>query len=190
MYKVNDKISITIAQRFYNIGNFEFNILDNKCTLTKGIKNSINNQQDYLRDENFFGRNLEYTLKINDEEYPIAFQFYENDRGHYRIFVFTEKGKMLTSVNLTTGLRDEIITFDIQIKITSPQSITKEERKLIRDECVKKLREYGLNVDKKNHVYLGEYDITSNKFVNITPKDLLINLLVIGIYKNSEIFNI
>ena len=162
----------------------------NHCICTKGINISINDQGLYLRDENFFGRNLEYTLKIKSNEYPIAFQLYENTNEHYRIFLYTENNKMLTSVNLTTGQQDDRIIFDIQIKITSPQSATKEERAFIRDECVRKLREYGLNVDKKNHIYLGQYDIPNEKFIDTTPKDLLTNLLVLGICKNETIFGI
>ncbi|MBR5913470.1 MAG: hypothetical protein IKZ58_03830 [Selenomonadaceae bacterium] len=190
MKKVDDKICEEISKKLCQVGNFEFDLLGNNCICEKGIKNSINNQGGYLSEENFFGRNLEYTLKINSDEYPIAFQLYKNVKDFYRIFLLTKNNKMLTSVNLTKGQNAERITFDIQIKISSPQSATQEERKFMRDECVKKLVEYGLNVDKKNHIYLGEYDISERKFFNTTPKNLIQNLLIIGICKNKAIFGI
>ena len=190
MKKVYDKICEEISKKLCSVGNFKFNLFDNECICTKGIENSINNQGDYLRDENFFGRDLEYTLKINSSEYPIAFQLYMNTKEFYRIFLFTKNNKMLTSVNLTKGLNGNRIIFDIQIKITSPQSATQEERKFLRDECVKKLIDYGLKVDKKNHIYLGEYDILENKFYGTTSEDLIKNLLIIGICRNNYIFRI
>ena len=190
MKKIDDKICEEISEKLCQVGIFNFNLLGNNCVCEKGIENSINNQRGYLANENFFRRNLEYTLKINSSEYPIAFQLYRNDSGFYRIFLYTQSNKMLTSVNLTKGQQGERIIFDIQIKISSPQSATKEERKFRRDECVKKLIEYGMNVDKKNHVYLGEYDICEKNFFNTTPENLIKNLLVIGIFKNKLIFGI
>ena len=56
---------------------------------------------------------------------------------------------MLTSVNLTKGLDGEKIIFDIQIKISSPQNLSCEERSNIRDDIVKELRNNGLKADKK-----------------------------------------
>ena len=188
--KVNNKICEEISEKLCSIGDFKFNLFGNECICAKGIEVSINNQDAYLRDENFFGRNLEYTLQINSEKYPIAFQLYKNIKDFYRIFLFTQNNKMLTSVNLTKGFNESRIIFDIQIKITSPQSATQEERKFLRDECVKKLIEYGLKVDKKNHVYLGEYDISEKIFYATNPEKLIKNLLVIGICKNNSIFEI
>ena len=188
--KVDDKICEEFSKELCKVGNFHFNLFENECICTKGIEISINNQGNYLRDENFFGRNLEYTLKINYEEYPIAFQLYRNVSNFYRIFLYTQSNKMLTSVNLTKGLNESRIIFDIQIKITSPQNATQEERKFLRDECVKKLIEYGLKVDKKNYIYLGEYDILEKNFYSTNPEELIKNLLVIGICKNKSIFGI
>ena len=190
MYEVDEKICNEISEQLRKVGNFEFNLLGNRFVCKKGVKCSINNQDGCLMKENFFGRDLEYILQLNSTKYPIAFQLYENIRKHYRIFVFTKDAKMLTSVNLTNGYQNNKIIFDIQIKITSPHNISKEERKFIRDECVKDLREYGLNIDKKNHAYLGEYDICTREFFNTTPEYFIKNLLVIGICKNKSIFGL
>ena len=191
MQKVDDKICRQISKKLCSAGNFKFALFGKECICTKGIENSINNQGELnLRNENFFGRDLEYTLKVNSSEYPIAFQLYMNIKEFYRIFLFTHNNKILTSVNLTPGQKADRIIFDIQVKITSPHSATQEERKFLRDECVKKLIDYGLKVDKKNHVYFGEYDILENKFCDTTPEDLIKNLLIIGICKNNSIFGI
>ena len=63
---------------------------------------------------------------------------------------------MLTSVNLSTGLEKNNsgrIILEIQIKITSPQNVSKIERQSMRDECIKKLKEHGMRFDKNNRVY-------------------------------------
>lgn len=128
-------------------------------------------------------------MYINGHKYPAVFQLYENNSGHYRIFLFGLGNKMLTSVNLTNGLNNSKIVFDIQIKVTAPHSLPKEERCLIRDKIVRMLRENGLAADKKNHIEFGMYDITANQFINTNAEQLVKDLLIIGICKNMEMFS-
>lgn len=62
---------------------------------------------------------------------PISIQLYNNNRDHYRIFVFNNKG-MLTSVNLTTGYADGEINLEIQLKLYT-RDIRKETRQIHKE---------------------------------------------------------
>ena len=183
MYDIDEKLCNKISKYLFQVNKFEFDLLGNNCICTRKV--------DDLKDIELYGVNLEYNLKINEKYHQIYFSIGQGENSYYYIFV-SKVGKTLIVLNLNINNQnqDDRIIFDIQIIITSPQSATKEERAFIRDECVKKLREYGMNVDKKNRIYLGQYDIPNEKFIDTTPKDLLTNLLVIGICKNEAIFGI
>ena len=181
-----------MAHHLCKVGDLEAIILGHKLKCTKGIGHSINNQQGDLRDFNFFGRELEYTVRHKSKAYPmaypIAFQLYRNVKDHYRIFLFGKGDKMLTSVNLTTGQEKEIIRFSIQIKVISPQSLSKLERERRREEIVRDIRDCGIAVDEKNVVELGQYSIAEDKFLNVSAEQFLRNFLVVGICKNKGVF--
>ena len=123
-YSVNEEIVAKISNHLCELGNLEFDISGNHFLAQKGTDYSINNQEGNLRESNYFGRNLEYTLLVNGMKIPIVIQLYENIKKQYRIFLFGKGNKMLTSVNLTKGLDGEKIIFDIQIKISSPQNLS------------------------------------------------------------------
>ena len=194
LYSVNDAVARDFAIPFTEVSDFSFEFMGKKYTCRKGIDLSINNQGGYLRQDNFFGANQEYTLTDEcGETYPIAYHLYENSKGHYRIFLFTKGTKMLTSVNLSMGLEKNNsgrIILEIQIRITSPQNISKIERQSMRDECIKKLKKHGMRFDKNNRVYLGEYDIPSKTLIHTTPQKLLQDILIIGMCRNAELFHI
>ena len=187
-YSVNEEIVAKISNHLCELGNLEFDISGNHFLAQKGTDYSINNQEGNLRESNYFGRNLEYTLLVNGMKIPIVIQLYENIKKQYRIFLFGKGNKMLTSVNLTKGLDGEKIIFDIQIKISSPQNLSCEERSNIRDDIVKELRNNGLRADKKNHIEFGQYDIPSDQFINTNAEKLIKDLMIIGICKNREMF--
>ncbi len=192
IYKVTDSIAKDFVAHFRSMGDFSFDFMGKKYFCEHGIDASINNQGGYLSEDNFFGRELEYTLSDGQKAYPLAFHLYQNRQGNYRVFLYTKGNKMLTSVNLTTGLEKNNsgrIILEIQIKITSPQNISQEGRKYIRDECIRRLREAGKRVDKNNRVFLGEYDIPTKSFVHGEPKNFIINMLIVGICRNSKLFN-
>ena len=113
---------------------------------------------------------------------------YQNESGHYRIFLYGKNNKMLTSVNLTKGLDGGRIVFDIQIKVTSPHSLSRLQKQRKRDNILKELRINGLKADNKNHIALGSYDILTDKFVGTDSESFLKNMLTIGICKNRELF--
>ncbi|MBN9646947.1 hypothetical protein J0L31_08085 [Terrisporobacter glycolicus] len=169
--KFADKISI---------GNNEFRII-NKCD------RSINNQEGNLRDDNYLGREFEYTLKNEKLEIPITIQLYENVSGHYRLFCYTKNNKMLSSFNLSTGYNEGVIDIKLQIKV-STQKLTKEEREQKRDYILQRLEEEGLSILPKNIVYLGTYDPKDEVFIDTTPEKLMIDFLKICILKGD--FNI
>lgn len=194
IYSVNDAVAQDFALPFNEISNFSFEFKGKKYTCHKGIDVSINNQGGYLRQDNFFGTNQEYTLMDEcGKTYPIVYHLYQNSEGHYRIFLFTRGTKMLTSVNLSTGLEKNNsgrIILEIQIRITAPQNISKIERQSMRDECITKLRNHGMRLDKNNRVYLGEYDIPSKALIHTTPHKLLQDMLIVGICRNAKIFDL
>lgn len=193
VYVVNDKAAGEFATLFKSVDDFSFELMGKTYTCQKGINVSINNQGGCLSDDNFFGRNLGYTMCVDGKMYPIVYHLYQNTSGHYRIFLYTNGNKMLTSMNLSTGLEKNgsgRIILDIQIKISSPQSISKEERLYMRDECVKRLRNHGMRIDKNNRVYMGEYDIPKKELIHTSPKNLLIDILTVGICRNAELFDL
>ncbi len=194
IYSVSDAVVQDFALPFNEVSDFSFEFMGKKYTCRKGIDVSINNQGGYLRQDNFFGTNQEYTLLDEcGKTYPIVYHLYQNSKGHYRIFLFTRGTKMLTSVNLSTGLEKNNsgrIILEIQIKITSPQNVSKIERQSMRDECIKKLKEHGMRFDKNNRVYLGEYDIPSRTLIHTTPQKLLQDMLIIGICRNVNLFDL
>ena len=193
MYEITDSVARDFASHFHPIEDFSFEFMGKKYSCTRGIETSLNNQGGYLRQDNFFGSELEFTLYDDCRSYPLAFQLYQNTSKNYRIFLYTKGNKMLTSVNLTTGLEKNNsgrIIFEIQIKITSPQNISPEERKYLRDECIGRLRDYGVRIDKNNRVFLGEYDIPLNSFIHGEPKDFITNMLIVGICRNAKLFDL
>lgn len=169
--KFADKISI---------GKNEFTII-NEC------ERSINNQDGMLRDENYLGRNFEYTLESQDLQIPIAMQLYENISGHYRLFCYTKNNRMLSSFNLSKGYNDGLIDIKIQIKI-STQKLTKEEREYKRDYILDRLDQEGLSILPRNTVYLGTYNPTDDTFIKTTPDKLMIDFMKICLLKGD--FNI
>ena len=90
---------------------------------------------------------------------------------------------MWTSVNLSTGVEGDVINFAIQIKVSSPQDISKEARAERRDRIVETLREHGLKADKKNYISFGSYHIDEEVFINTTPERFVKDLLTIALCK-------
>jgi len=193
-YSVTDSVAQDFSIPFLEISEFSFELMGKKYALKKGIDVSINNQGGYLRQDNFFGANLEYTLYDEaGKTYPIAYHFYQNIKGHYRIFLYTKGNKMLTSVNLSKGLEKNNsgrILLEIQIKMSSPQNISKIERENMRNECINKLKKHGMRFDKNNRVYLGEYDIPSKSLIHTTPQKLLQDMLIVGMCRNADLFDV
>lgn len=77
-----------------------------------------------------------------------------------------------------------------QIKVSSPRSLSSEEREVIRDEIIEMLGENGMKADKKNRIKFGMYDIPSAQFINTNAEKFIKDLLTIGICKNREMFAI
>lgn len=185
---VDDSVAEKVAAHLITVSELKFSVSGRSVVCTKGMQASINNQGGDLRDNNFLGRNLEFTLRMGGQSEPIAFQLYENTSGHYRLFVYGKGNKMLTSVNLTTGLSENRIQFCVQIKVTSPQSLSRLQRERKRDDIVKELRHNGLSIDERNVVEFGCYDIKNDSFIGTNPSQVLRDLLTIGICKNRERF--
>lgn len=185
MRELNDNDVERFASALIQFDNIELNILDERIELNKKNEYRINNQGGYLQDNNFLGRFMEFEFSYQGKNYFIALQLYMNASGYYRLFVFgyDEKVRMWTSVNLSTGLKGNIINFDIQIKVSSPQNLSKEARSERRDRIVKELRQYGLTADKKNHISFGEYNIDEEMFINTTPQKFIKDLLTIALCK-------
>lgn len=183
MYCLDNSVIEKFAEKIVNIDNLYINVLDQELYFIHDEKYKINNQGGELQESNFLGRNLEFSFKYNEEEYNVAVQLYLNDAGYYRVFVMGKDDKMWTSVNLSTGLVDENIEFDIQIRVTSPQSDSKEQRAARRDTIINELRKCGLKADKRNHVYFGAYNIEKDEFINTTPEKFIKDLLTIAVCK-------
>ena len=189
---MDDDTAAKLASRLTEVKWLKFSVSGRSVTCTPGMTENINNQGGTLRDGNFFGRGLEFTMEIAGKSYPAAFQMYLNENGHYRIFLYgkdnKKNDKMLTSVNLTAGLDGGRINFDIQIKVTSPHNQSKLQRAKKRDSIIKELWVNGLEADSRNHIALGSYDILSDEFIGTDAVNLLRDLLIIGICKNRELF--
>lgn len=163
-----------------SIGTLEFNII-------KGHDVSINNQGGELKYSNFFGTNLEFVIRNKNLNLPISIQLYLNDRRHYRIFVFNSKG-MLTSINLSNGYENGIITFKTQLKITSSK-MTKQERSSKRDLMIKNIERAGIDVEGVSTVYFGQYDVQRKKFIDSNPEKFIKNLITVAVIKGHYMEN-
>lgn len=173
----------SFAGTIIGVDDLTLDIFGQQIVFKKSNVFSINNQDGTLQEENFLGRHMEFEFELDDKTYYIALQLYFNESGFYRLFVFDQNGKMWTSVNLSTGYENGIVNFDIQIKVSSPQTLSKEERAEIRDNIVGYLREQGLQADKKNHISFGAYNVEEKCFINTTPKKFISDLLTIALCK-------
>ena len=135
------------------VDDIKFSVLGENIDLLHEKKYRINNQAGDLQDTNFLGRNLEFSFYFRGQQQYMAIQLYLNTSNYYRVYVFGKDNKMWTSVNLSTGQTDNIIEFDIQIKVTAPQSDSKEQRVARRNSIISELKKCGLKVDKRNQVY-------------------------------------
>ena len=165
----------------------EIFINKNKFLIEKSHKYSINNQFGDLAETNFFGKELEFTVRGNKLKIPMSIQLYKNTSGHYRIFVYNNKG-MLTSVNLSKGYSDGEISLEIQLKLSS-RNMTKEQRERYRDMLVSDIEKQGVEIRKLNTVYFGKYDITDDKFIDTTPNKFLEQLIKVAIIKGHYMKN-
>ena len=118
---------------------------------------------------------------------PISIQLYENISGYYRVFVYNNKG-MLTSVNLSTGYTDGVINLEILLKL-STRDMTKEERNEYRDMLVVDIEREGIEIIKKNTVYLGKYDVVKDEFIDTNAKTFLEQLIKVAVIKGHYMKN-
>lgn len=184
---MNSLIVRNFSGRILSVDLKEIFINKNKFLIEKTHKYSINNQSGELSETNFFGKELEFTVKGNNLEIPISIQLYENASGHYRVFVLNNKG-MLTSVNLSTGYLDGEISLMIQLKLSS-RNMTKEEREKFRDMLVADIEREGIEIKGENTVYFGKYDITDDKFIDTTPERFIEHLIKVAIIKGHYMKN-
>lgn len=184
---MNGLIVNNFAERVLSASIKEIFINGNKFLLNKGHNYSINNQDGDLSEANFFGKELEFTIVGSNIKIPISIQLYENNLGHYRVFVYNNKG-MLTSVNLSTGYSDEEISLEIQLKISS-RNMTQEERKRNRDMLVVDLEREGIEIIGENTVYFGKYDVTNNKFIDTTAERFIEQLIKVAVIKGHYMKN-
>ena len=90
---MDDDAAAKLASRLAGVKQLRFSVSGRSVTCTPGMTENINNQGGTLRDGNFFGRDLEFTMEIAGKSYPAAFQMYLNDNGHYRIFLYGKDKK-------------------------------------------------------------------------------------------------
>ena len=179
-----DRIVIeNFAKKLTAVNNIKISVLGENIELLHEKKYRINNQDGQLQDTNFLGRNLEFGFSFKGEQQYVAIQLYLNTANYYRVFVFGKDNKMWTSVNLSKGQIDDMIEFDIQIRVTAPQSDSKEQRATRRDAIITELKKCGLKVDKRNHVYFGAYNIVSGEFINTNAEQFIKDLVTIAICK-------
>lgn len=184
---MNSAMIHDFADKILSVDLKEIYINGNKFLIEKSHKYSINNQQGDLADTNFLGKELEFTLKGANVEVPISIQLYKNISGHYRIFVYNNKG-MLTSVNLSTGYFDGEIILEILLKLSS-RNMTKEERERYRDTLVADIEREDIKIRGLKKVYFGKYDVSENKFIDTTSKKFLEQLIKVAIIKGHYMMN-
>lgn len=165
----------------------EITIRNEKYKVDRGHNYSINNQGGYLQKGNYLKGELEYLISSNEITIPVSLQIYENDRGHYRLFVYNKKG-MLTSINLTNCYEDGCINLKIQMKLSS-RKVTKEERVAIRNLMTLEMERSGVKILEENTAYFGKYDVVAKKFVDTNPDEFLKKLLTAAIIKGHYMDN-
>lgn len=182
-----DSIVSKFACNMINANIKKFTIKNNRFVVTKGHKYSINNQNSELRYTNFFEREFEFMIEGCNLIMPISIQLYNNNRDHYRIFVFNNKG-MLTSVNLTTGYTDGEINLEIQLKL-STRDMTKETRQVYKELMISDIENEGVDIIKKDTVYFGRYDTVEDTFIDTTPNKFLEQLIKVAVIKGHYMKN-
>ncbi|WP_160691671.1 hypothetical protein [Clostridium sp. C2-6-12] len=181
------KVIINFAQKILSVHLKYIFINENKFIIEKAHKYSINNQHGNLAETNFFGKELEFTIKRDRLSIPISIQLYKNGAGYYRVFVYNNIG-MLTSVNLSTGYSDEEIDLEIQLKLSS-RDMTKDDRQRYRDMLVADVEREGVEIRKLNTVYFGKYNVENNYFIDTTPEKFLEQLIKVAIIKGHYMKN-
>lgn len=184
---MTDKTINDFAKTFLNAKTDKFTINNITFDVKKGIKCSINNQGGSLAEENYFGRHHEYTVIGDNYEIPICLQLYENNRGFFRVFVFSKKG-MLTSINLSTGFNDDVINLIIKIKI-STVNMPAEERKINKNKLLSVLENEDFNIITKDVVFFGLYDTIRNNYIKTTKDKFLHDLIKLAIIKGHFMGN-
>lgn len=184
---MNEIIISNFVEKVLSSSVKEIFINGNKLLLNKGHNYAINNQEGELAKANFFGKELEFTVEGNDLKMPISIQLYKNISGHYRIFVYNNKG-MIVSVNLSKGYSDGVIRLEIQMKLTN-SNMSQGERENNRDMLVNDLVQEGIEIIKNNTVYFGKYDVVDNNFIDTTADKFLEQLIKVAIIKGHYMKN-
>ena len=184
---MNEAILRNFADKLVCVSLNDIYINKNKFNLQRGHNYSINNQDGVLSEINLFGKELEFIMVRQDMMMPISIQLYENISGYYRVFVYNNKG-MLTSVNLSTGYTDGVINLEILLKL-STRDMTKEERNEYRDMLVVDIEREGIEIIKKNTVYLGKYDVVKDEFIDTNAKTFLEQLIKVAVIKGHYMKN-
>lgn len=140
---------------------------------------------------NLLNRDLEFTLPLRKQKLEISIQLYENNRNHYRLFVYCKNG-MLFSMNLSTLRKKEIVQNVLPLRqtisLTAPRAISSSERRKRRDELVEHLSSIGMEFDK-NRVWLGDFDIRNGVFVDTSSQVFLRHLIILSVIKGHYMAN-
>ncbi|HWI53150.1 MAG TPA: hypothetical protein VNT01_13500 [Symbiobacteriaceae bacterium] len=156
-----------------------------------GIASPIN--KNGTDDPGFLDGALDYTFSIQGKSVPVSLQLYENECYYHRLFAFNRRG-MLFSVNLTMGKEEGmLVRLEQQLKIVNGRyenvDLAKVMRQRQRDDLIAVLRALGLQIDDRNWINLGGFDIDSCSFVGTTPEKFLRDFFTVALLKGHFMGN-